>query len=373
MSPARGRALPLEIRVGLPSPGGGLARAARAFGYKVMVSANSFFRRDHFGDVLGVRRPGKDLAGLDASLDSSGFVAMQRYGGYTWTIEAYLYHVVAAFPWQWYSAPDYSCEPAVAGCPTTVRFRQAATVAMYSECARVAARAGLPAPVPVLQGWRPEDYHRCWDMLALGAGVPLVGIGSVCSRSVHGPDGLMAVLERVDRVLPPEVQLHLYGVKSDALDVLLAEAALDGRVRSVDSMAWDVEARVRFRTGRTIARRASVMQDWYGRQAARSLAAVGAAQFGIGRSLFSAPAAPVTTDDTLLESYLDLVACGELTLESAMIHYEREAYEAGARSGFRGTVRPRAHRPVLAIPAAPVEQAALALFPPPPLSLPRAA
>ena len=73
--------------------------------------------------------------------------------------------------------------------------------------------------------------------------VPRGGGTGYAGGSVPIGGGVVVSLERVDRVLPSGVQLHLYGVKSTALDVLLAEAALDGRVRSVDSMAWDVAAR----------------------------------------------------------------------------------------------------------------------------------
>lgn len=338
--------MPLEIRVGLPSPGGGLARAARALGFKVMISANSFFRRDEHGEVVAVRRPGPDLAGVDAALDSSGYVAMRRYGGYSWPLEAYVFRVVASFPWAWYSAPDYSCEPALAGCRTSVRFRLAETVALYGECARIARRAGLPGPVPVLQGWWPEDYQRCWDMLVLPASVPLVGIGSVCSRPVHGPDGLMAVLERLDRVLPAGVQLHLYGVKSQGIETLMREDALGGRVRSVDSMAWDVEARARHRTGRTIARRVAVMREWHAAQTARADRAAAAAQHGMPRAFYPRTAAVPPSGDEILESWLDLLASGEVDLAAALNFYAQECYASGA-----ATLAPAPQRRTPAAPA----------------------
>lgn len=322
--------MPLEIRVGLPSPGGGLARAARALGFKVMISANSFFRRDEHREVVAVRRPGPDLAGVDAALDSSGYVAMRRYGGYSWPLEAYVFRVVASFPWAWYSAPDYSCEPALAGCRTSVRFRQAATIALYRECTRISRRADLPGPVPVLQGWWPEDYQRCWEMLVLPATVSLVGVGSVCSRPVHGPDGLMAVLERLDRVLPAGVQLHLYGVKSQGIETLMREDALGGRVRSVDSMAWDVEARARHRTGRTIARRVAVMREWHAAQRARADRAAAAAQHRMPRAFYPRAAAVPPSGDEILESWLDLLASGEVDLTAALSFYAQECYALGA-------------------------------------------
>jgi hypothetical protein len=359
---------PLEIRVGLPSPGGGLARAARGLGFKVMVSANSFFRRDADHEVVAVRPPGRDLVGLDAALDSSGYIAMRHYGGYSWTLEAYVHRVVAAFPWAWYAAPDYSCEPGVAACRSAVRFRQAATVALYTACARVAEDAGLPAPVPVLQGWWPEDYHRCWEMLALPEAPLLLGVGSICARHVRGPDGLMAVLERLDRVLPPTVRLHLYGVKSDGIEAVLRECALDGRVRSVDSMAWDVEARARYRTGRTIARRVAVMREWYTLQRARAIRAASAAQHGLPHTCFPPPPAPTGSGDELLDYWVDLVAGGEIDLHSAQTLYEQERF---ASASFQPVLRPRLGRVRIhsprsrretsfqaALPLVPLEQAA---------------
>ncbi|WP_422655652.1 DUF7221 family queuine tRNA-ribosyltransferase-like protein [Longimicrobium sp.] len=335
-----------------------------------MVSANSFFRRDADHEVVAVRRPGRDLDGLDAALDSSGYVAMRHYGGYSWALEAYVLRVVAAFPWAWYAAPDYSCEPQVAGSSSAVRFRQAATVALYTACTRVAEYGGLPGPVPVLQGWWPEDYHRCWDMLALPDAPSLLGVGSVCARQVHGPDGLMAVLERLDRVLPTTVQLHLFGVKSDGIEALVRECALDGRVRSVDSMAWDVEARARFRTGRTIARRARVMHEWYTAQRARAIRAASAAQHGLPRTCFPPPPAPGGSGDELLDYWVELVAGGEIDLLSAHNLYEQERFASA--SSFRPVRQPHLPGPRLHSPKRvrePSSQATLPL----PVSLAQAA
>ena len=314
----------IEIRVGLPRPGGALAAAARALGYKVMVSANSFVIRDSFGEPVRVRRPGHGFEGLDAALDSGGFVGMSHYGEIPLPTEAYVQSVVAAYPWAWYAQPDYCCEPKVAGSRSDVRLRQAASVALFLDCSTIASRAGLPGPVAVLQGWTPEDYHRSWDLLPLGAAPPLVGVGSVCARPVHGPTGLMAVVHRIDRVLPPGIQLHLFGVKSAGIRAILSEGALDGRVRSIDSMAWDFIARVRFRTGRTVARRIGVMRTWHDGQVNLADAAARSAQTslgGDGRGLRVAPVAP-PPDDPALEEIADLLSSGEVDLRTAARLYE---------------------------------------------------
>lgn len=311
-----------EIRVGLPSPGGALAAAARALGYKVMVSANSFVVRNEFAEPVRVRRPGMDFVDLDAALDSGGFVGMAHYGDLPLPTVAYVHKVVAAYPWAWYAQPDYCCEPKVAASRADVRLRQAASVALYMDCRRIALRAGLPAPVAVLQGWAPDDYHRSWDLLPLDRAPPLIGVGSVCARPVHGPSGLMAVIHRIDRILPVGVQVHLFGVKSAGIKAILYEGALDGRVRSIDSMAWDFAARIRFRTGRTIARRVSTMRGWHERQAQLAWAAAAAAQIALPVAALRCPPAPPPRDDPALEDIVDLLAAGEVDLRTAAGLYQ---------------------------------------------------
>jgi hypothetical protein len=114
--------------------------------------------------------------------------------------------------------------------------------------------------MPVLQGWFPDDYLRCAEMMPE---LPtLVGVGSVCRRPLSGPTGILRVLAGLER-LPKHVKLHLFGVKGSAI------AALAGhpRIHSVDSAAWDAAARrERVRDGETSANlryRSSHMRRWY--------------------------------------------------------------------------------------------------------------
>jgi hypothetical protein len=324
------RGCPIEIRVGIPRPGGALASAARALGYKVMVSANSFLVRDPDGEPVRVRRPGPAFADLDAALDSGGFVGMSHYSELPFpSTKAYVSRVVAAYPWAWYAQPDYCCEPKIASSRADIRLRQAASVALFLQCAAIAANAGLPAPVAVLQGWTPDDYHRSWEMLPLGCAPLLVGVGSVCARPVHGRAGLMAVVHRLDRVLPPGVRLHLFGVKSTGIRAIVSEAALDGRVRSVDSMAWDFTARVRYRTGRTMARRVSVMRAWHDRQVALAAGAAAAAQTSLLDPVGGGSDAPLP-DLPEMDWIVDLLAAGELDLGTAARLYEEVSLEGGS-------------------------------------------
>jgi len=132
--------------------------------------------------------------------------------------------------------------------------------------------------MPILQGWTPQEYVTCAHWLPLHEWPDLVGIGSVCRRSLHGSTGLLAVLDAVDAVLPEHVRLHLFGVKSQALEVIAGHP----RIASVDSMAWDMAARAGRRTGRTAQYRAGHMQEWFRRQSRVVRRATGAGRARVG-------------------------------------------------------------------------------------------
>lgn len=266
----RHEASTVTVRVGLPTPSGALIAAARHHRYSVLFSANAFavrYRGGHEreGSFRGFRQPKAHvLAGLDAALDSAGFVAAVRYGDYPWTVEEYL-DLVAAHPWRWWAAMDYCCEPEVARDRPLRLLRMAATVAQFFECRSLARKRSLADPIPVLQGYLAREYLESIDWLALDPWPALVGVGSVCRRAVHGAHGLLEVIETLDRALPAHVQLHLFGIKSDAL----AHLSRHPRIASTDSMAWDYAARRARPTARSSAFRAQCMERWMQRQASR--------------------------------------------------------------------------------------------------------
>lgn len=308
------------IRVGLPLPGGALPRAARRLGAKVLVSANALARRRD-GDVVGFRTQLPDLDGLDVALDSAGFVAWAHYGGFPWSVEMYVGELVAGHPWTWWAQMDACCEPEMAGDRVAVRMRQAETIRLLGECEAVARRFGVAPPVPVLQGWTPDDY--VWHAREIGLHVTdraegrawmpdLVGVGSMCRRQTFGPNGLVAVVAALDRVLPTDVGLHLFGVKSEGLALL----ARHPRVASVDSMAWDVAARNRARDAGvscSMAHRSAVMGEWYATQ----MAAVGRLEMVPGALALGSGEPPV---HELVDEYADLLAAGEIDAGSAGYH-----------------------------------------------------
>lgn len=160
---------------------------------------------------------------------------------------------------------DYCCEPQLAADRPLRLLRMAATVARYEACAGAARRRGLSAPMPVLQGWTVAEYLQSLEWLALDPMPVLLGVGSVCRRHVRGLDGVLEIVEVLDGVLPSNTQLHLFGVKSDALSMLAGHP----RIASTDSMAWDFAARRQRPTSRNSAFRIECLDRWVQHQQVR--------------------------------------------------------------------------------------------------------
>jgi hypothetical protein len=224
------------IRVGIPEHSGHLPRVAVGLGCPALVSAGRLWR----GGRMGL--PGAAIDGIaDIALDSAGFVAMVHHGGYPWTVADYV-RVAASRRWAWWSQMDLCCEPEAAKDRSAVLARIQGTADLLRACREEAGAAGAPMPMPVLQGWRPDDYALSAELAnqeLAGAWPALVGVGSVCRRDLLGPAGVFAVVARLDRVLPPHVGLHLFGQKGEAIH----EFRDSTRVASIDSCAWDDSAR----------------------------------------------------------------------------------------------------------------------------------
>lgn len=255
------------IRVGLPIPSPAMARAVEIDldGAPCLMSANAFWDADK-----GRFRVNHLLSDLDFALDSGGFVAARRYGGYRWTPLQYAEFAFEMSP-TWWASMDHCCEPEIAASPAIVQERIVRTVSGLIDCRRAAEAINdylgttlLAMPMPVLQGWQPRDYLRCVDWMlrfALDELPPLVGLGSVCRRPLHGANGLLRVIGTLDAHLPQGVQLHLFGVKSAALSVL----ADHPRIYSMDSCSWDMRERwaaLREGRSRSAASRCAAMIDW---------------------------------------------------------------------------------------------------------------
>lgn len=223
------------IRIGIEGARPAVLAAVRERKAPVLVSANSLWNDER----RRWRETWRAYTGFDVALDSGGFVAMQRYGRYRWSVDAYTALAGEMAP-TWWAQMDYCCEPEVAVDRHAVCRRIDLTAASLRECRAHATVRGVPPPLIVLQGWKPQDYvsgpafddpHFEWPAL--------VGIGSVCRRHLHGDDGLFAVIAALDRKLPLHVRFHFFGVKGRAL----AHLGEHPRFGSMDSMAWNMAAR----------------------------------------------------------------------------------------------------------------------------------
>lgn len=255
----------MKVRVGIDRRRA-YADKARELGAPVMISANALRSRsqegwhvpDHLGD-------------LDIALDSGGFVAAMN-GGFTFSQEEYLDLVEIIQP-NWYAAMDFCCEPEIAEDRQEVHRRILRTVDNLRSLLPMAQNRRLPPPVPVIQGWTPDEYEDCMERfseLYPDGWPPLMGVGSVCRRPVGGETGLFNVLNRISDALgSAETKLHLFGVKGPAL-VKLRQLYSD-RVESTDSFAHAKQAQwdrwKAKRLGLEPVSRIEQMERWYRRNA----------------------------------------------------------------------------------------------------------
>ncbi|MCU6502273.1 hypothetical protein LPN04_31210 [Rugamonas sp. A1-17] len=288
----------ITVRTGIPHRSGKLPFHAFQKGYPTMVSAQAFWDAKKSEFIIP---KATDLSETDFSLDSAGYTGMLNFskkgkqvgigGVFPWTYSQYLELASALNP-NWYSQPDLCCEKQIAKTQEEVDYRVNATATLLegtlrfvyawqneiarTETSQVAANM-LKPPVPVLQGWSADDYLRSLDMMVAVwerwqpwlAAPALIGIGSVCRRDLHHPtDGLFAILKALEPHLPKGASLHLFGVKGTALDHL---NALD-YIESVDSMAWDLAARIKahkIRVSNTLKHRSNEMDSWMDKAHAR--------------------------------------------------------------------------------------------------------
>lgn len=254
----------MKIRIGIEGGRRQVLAAARKLNAPILVSANSLWNNDSkkFGGFNCYKS-------FDVALDSGGFVAMKKYGGYRWSVEAYA-HLAKAMNPSWWAQMDFCCEPEIAATHGEIVERIKRTAQHLQACQSAAEFIGISDPMPVLQGWNPQDYCN-GPIFDSGFQWPsLVGVGSVCRRNLAGKEGLLEVIAAIDSAIPREVKLHLFGVKSAALEKL--QENFPGRIGSADSMAWNIQCRWdSYNSGQpcTGEMRAAAAANWYSRQQSR--------------------------------------------------------------------------------------------------------
>ena len=266
----------IDIIVGLPHLNEGpILERARTMQVPALISANGLSRwstrrgwREWVGWSTGQLTNARGLHSL--CLDSAGFSAMVSYGGFPWSVSDYI-DLAASYPFRWWASLDYCVEHEIARDREEVLDRISRTIRANIECRLRGDDAGIADTfMPVIQGRLPADYERCADALANTIDrAAQIGVGSMCRRQIHGPDGLIAVVDHLDRFLPAGKCIHLFGVKGDALPYLLPYAH---RVASIDSQAYGVTARLaahRLGRSKTDVFVADHMGSWFKRQKAR--------------------------------------------------------------------------------------------------------
>jgi hypothetical protein len=189
--------------------------------------------------VNRLRNRKSDFAVNNWMMDSGAFTELFKYGCYRHSVQEYADcikrwrtcgNLLAAV------SQDYMTEPFILErTGLTVQAHQRLTIDRYDEL--LACDTGVYI-LPVLQGYRPEEYvsylRQHGDRLGARA---WVGVGSVCKRNSN-PEQIEAILKAIHRERP-DLHWHLFGVKLTALK----NAVVRDLTWSTDSLAWSFAAR----------------------------------------------------------------------------------------------------------------------------------
>lgn len=169
-------------------------------------------------------------------IDSGGYSLMQKTGKHP-PVNKYLTYVKNNSPELW-AYQDYPCEPDILeDYNRTVEDHIEYTVERAHENRKVASEMEIGAtPVVVLQGWKPNDYLHCLDLLkdrGLVKNDTYVGVGSVCGRNAQ--EDIKQIIEAISDELHDKNKIHAFGVKQDVLKYGELVNVLD----SADSLSYD--------------------------------------------------------------------------------------------------------------------------------------
>jgi hypothetical protein len=183
------------------------------------------------------------------ALDSGGFTELQMYGRWTLNADQYAQEVgryIALYGkrLKWVAPQDWMCEPLVlsggpaprgqkfAGTHLTVEEHQRRTVTNFILLRHLLG----DVVIPVLQGWKLQDYWRCQQMYADAKvdlfAYPTVGVGTICRRQ-----GTNEAVQIMSTLAVDGLRLHGFGFKKQGLEKCHQFMA------SADSTAWSDTAR----------------------------------------------------------------------------------------------------------------------------------
>jgi len=173
-------------------------------------------------------------------IDCGGFPSSFIHGGYTTSDEEYLKYVKKVKATM-FALRDYPCEPQILEkYKITAKDQINRTLKNHIKLLELMDKFNVfSRPIPVIQGWKLEDYLYCLDLFKEhGLIFDYIAIGSLCRRA--STKTIRKIILTLRKELPKWIRIHGFGVK---LDVLKDKATWEA-VYSVDSSAWDLWARI---------------------------------------------------------------------------------------------------------------------------------
>lgn len=150
-------------------------------------------------------------------MDCGGFHWLNKMKEYPFTVEQY-HEFLKSVPIDYGVSMDYMCESNVLP-HMSIKERIEKTVLRLFDLSVIREEDDDAnyTVLPVIQGYDPEDYWMCYDMIReLGFNYKYYGIGSVCRRSISKE--IFYITNEIRRYLPDDVKLHGFGVKRLVLE-----------------------------------------------------------------------------------------------------------------------------------------------------------
>ena len=171
-------------------------------------------------------------------IDCGGFHSSMKHRYYTKSDVEYLNYIQKWQP-DFFALRDYPCEPEL-----LKKHDLTATDQIHKTLSNHIRLLDTPhlndikgTPIPVIQGWKLEDYLYCIDLYREHDLITdYMAVGSVCRRGSQKQ--ITKIISTIHRELP-DTRLHGFGISLNALKNQTCWESL----YSVDSGAWDYTAR----------------------------------------------------------------------------------------------------------------------------------